>query len=251
MVASSYSAREAGDRSRTSGFPSRFRTSGQRWVPLVGLISLLGWGCSIDIKESVGPLVPVPNLTGQVLSNGVPVIGLRVRLEDASDSTIAGDATDGSGRFEFSQIGKGDWSLRFESESATDFARVTYEFSFVTTDTSLVVPSVDVALRGFEITAPEDLSVEPVPGFFSPLLFTWEDAAARQTQVRFFEADDGEAIWYSTSSATNSARWNGIGTENDYVSVPVTAGQYRWRLRMQETGGLEYLTQYRQITFAP
>ncbi len=102
------------------------------------------------------------------------------------------------------------------------------------------------------VLAPEDSSAAPVPGFFSPLDFSWEGHFG-PTQVQLFEtvAGGGTSIWYSITVDQSSARWNGIGTENDHVGIPVAAGQYRWRLQVDGNGGLEYMTHYRTITLAP
>lgn len=225
-----------------------------RWGRHLALssVSLFGIGCSVDLHEVTGPLVPVPNVQGQVLRDSIPAPGLRVRLQDGAGNTLSSERTNESGLFGFAEVGEGNWSVRVESGLPTDFARVTYEFSFLSADTSLTVPSLEIDLREMRTLAPEDSSVASVPGFFSPLTFTWEGRPGPK-QVRFFEtsAAGGEAIWYSVSDDVSSMRWNGLGTENSYVAVPISGGEYRWRLRWIEPGGPEYLTHYRHITLVP
>ena len=62
--------------------------------------------CSPDLREVTGPIIPFPNVTGQVVREGTPASDLKVKIEFVqSESLRAEDRTDGAGRFAFAGIG--------------------------------------------------------------------------------------------------------------------------------------------------
>jgi hypothetical protein len=205
--------------------------------------------CSPDLRESFGPRVPVPNVTGMVVRAGAPAADRKVKLvETVTDSTRASDRTDVAGRYFLTGVGAGDWTIEASSNDPTDFASVTYRFLFVSADTTLEVPDLDLSLRGFEWKKPEH-DREPLPGFLSPLAFEWEpsDVPGLTVQVRVYDADY-RPLWFSEKLASRKVNWNGFGNQGEYVGRPVQPGTIRVRLRLEpDDGEEEYSTAYRSF----
>jgi hypothetical protein len=215
-------------------------------------VILFALGCSPDLHEVVGPLVPVPNVTGQVLRDAIPVADIKVKLEVTdTDSTVADVRTDARGRFAFAEVGTGRWTVRADSRDPSDFAKVTYGFVFLAPDTSLEIPPLEITLDGLEALVPEDDAILPVPSFTSPVRFEWrrpEDPTAA-VQVRIF-GTTGEAFWYSERIFDEFAVWNGFGNRGEFIGKRAESGTYRWRLRVERSGSpIEWNTANRTIVF--
>ncbi len=209
-------------------------------------------GCTADIKETVGPLIPVPNLTGSVTRDSLPIEDIKVKLvQTSTDSLFDSDRTDPTGRFGFNEVGAGDWTLKVKSSDPADFAGVEIDFVFASAETTFDTPPLELSLAGFGVSAPENGDTLSTPGFSSPLGFTWTipEGSTETAQIRFY-AETGEPIWYSDPIAGESLLWNGLGNRGEYVGQFVTAGTYRWRVRVESNDTpIQSTTEYREIIF--
>jgi hypothetical protein len=218
----------------------------------IAALALLCVGCTPDLKETVGPRVPVPNVTGRVVRGGLPVLDIEVELEDtATDTTVADERTDTDGRFAFAEVGPGTWTVQVKSDDPDDFARVKFEFAFTSVDTMLDVPTMDISRNGLALVQPEDGDSTVVPDLFNPITFMWdwpEDQAAPRFQVRLYVLDGGP-FWFSQKIRETSIRWNGLGNQEMSQGEFAQLGAHWWRLRIEDESDLEYDTESRFVTF--
>lgn len=213
-----------------------------------GLISLLiiMVGCSADLHEDAGPLVPFPNVTGRVCRDGEPLAGFAVELEDTvADTTVETRYTDESGDYGFSGVGSGKWTVRVNSGEPLDFERATFEFTFATEDSTLDVPLVDMSRRGLALLQPLDGESRVPPTLWDRLDFEWtwpnEDHPRFEVRLRA----SGESTFWSEKTNETSYSWNGVGDQG--TAVP--PGDYSWHIRVEGEGTLEYRTETRTLTF--
>ena len=210
----------------------------------LALTLLLFGGCSPDLQENLGPLVPVPNVTGTVLRAGSPVADRKVKLiETASDSTWDSARTDALGYYAFSAVGAGDWTVDVSSSDSLDFASVTSRFVFATEDTSASIPALDLSLHGLKMKKPDTAAPVPRPTFLSPVEFEWElpDLPNVTVQIRLY-TDAYEPVWFSEKLTTGAVAWNGLCNQGDFRGRPVAAGSYLYRLRVEPDEGAEEMT---------
>lgn len=223
--------------------------------PVVGslgavLVLILG-GCSPDLQETAGPIVPYPNLRGTVVRDSTPVFDRKVKLAVGdTDSTFAEDRTDRDGNYAFSEIAEGLWTIKVSSSDPGDYASISCSFILATTDEETVIPPIDLSVRGLIVDAPQDGAALPLPGFSSPLEFRWTPPAGEgwEAQVRVYDAQ-GASVWYSVKDDVDHVLWNGIGNQGSAQNRPVEAGSYQWRIRIEYDGSaVEYNTGYRDLT---
>jgi hypothetical protein len=222
-------------------------------VLTLGLLAFVLDGCSPDLHETVGPLVPFPNVTGRVVRDGVPVVNIEVELENVvTDSTYDDDRTDAEGIFAFSEVGPGQWEVQVDSRDSTAFGRVAFEFVFTTEDTMLEVPTMDISLEGLALEQPPDGQRRPAPDLFNPMTFRWGwddvDREIRRYQIRLY-VPGGVGFWFSPKVTETRILWNGLGNQQSSEGNSVEPGEYRWQLRLEGQDGLEYTTADRFIIF--
>ncbi len=214
-----------------------------------GLLS----GCSPETHESVGPLVPVPNVTGRILRDGAEAEGIQVDLILVpADSTLASVETDDDGEYVFTDVGAGSLMIEAEGEENGDFEDLAYSFVFFSTDTMLQIPDLDISSAALQSLAPQDSAVVATPNLFNPVEFAWQWADEGDPLPRFrvrFYTMSGDQIWYSEKLRELEIPWNGIGSEGEFEGRPVGPGQYRWRLRVYGEDTREFTTDYRHIEF--
>lgn len=217
------------------------------WRVMILALTLALSGCAPEFHESVGPTVPVPNLFGRVLRAGDGAADLSLSLEDSAEAEQASARTDRRGAYRFDQVPAGVWALRIDSEEATDFARLTYEFVLEDPEVGLTLPDFEIGLGTFEIEDPDPGADEDLPGFFSPLEFRWKGLEG-ELQVRLYRDADGAPVWFSASTGADFVRWNGLGNQGEFRNVAVPAGDYRWRVRIDRGGSLRTYTAYQDLT---
>jgi hypothetical protein len=211
---------------------------------------LLLAGCSPDLQETLGPVVPFPNVTGMIVREGIPVVDRKVKLEAPSvDSTLAEDRTDTAGLYEFTGVAPGTWVLKVSSSDAGDFQDVTCEVSLSEEGERLTAPEMDLSLRGVGFRQPADGAEVGRPTPASPVEFQWDKPTdpEREVQVRVYDAV-GEAVWYGPKSTDDRVSWNGLGNRNNYTNRLVPPGSYSWKLRVEIDGStLEHTTASRAL----
>ncbi len=219
-------------------------------LPLALALALVS--CSPDLQESVGPRIPIPNVSGLVVRGGVPVSDRKVKLADtATDSTQATDRTDAAGRFYFSEVGAGDWTIKVSSSDPGDFASVTYQFVFSTAETTMDVAVLELSMRGMEMKKPDDGAETKLPSFIEPLHFEWNPPGdlPGTVQVRLYDST-GQPFWFSGKLRATQVDWNGIGNQGDRAGRPAGPGSYTWRLRHEtDNTTLESSTGYHTVSF--
>lgn len=219
-----------------------------RWIPLLVPVAFVA--CSVDLHETVGPRVPVPNINGQVVRRGTPLGGRKVKLEPTNvDSTFDTDRTDADGRYAFLLADSGAWTIRYDGVDASEWNRVTWDFHLPSADSSVAVPMIDAA-SGCSLDSPADSGTVAVPSLFAPLEFHWsypEDAAALQAQLRLY-AEDGSPVYFSNRTSAGTVRWNGLKNQGSGAGRPVTPGVYKWRMVLEDPV-FQYTTEYRGVTF--
>ncbi|MEZ4647881.1 MAG: carboxypeptidase-like regulatory domain-containing protein [Candidatus Eisenbacteria bacterium] len=216
----------------------------------LGLVTMLLLGapaCSPDYHETVGPTVPVPNLFGRVTREGAAAPDLKLAIEDSAEVELSAARTNSGGWFEFEEVPAGAWTVRIDSQEPTDFARLTYEFTFLDPEAGLTLPDLEIGLGEFDVKKPNEGAQEPVPGFFSPLEFRWSGLGGEK-QIRFYRDSDGAPVWFSAKTTADIVRWNGIGNQGEFQNVSVPPGDYRWRIRVDGAGTVRYYTAYRALT---
>ncbi|MDM7916362.1 MAG: carboxypeptidase-like regulatory domain-containing protein, partial [Candidatus Eisenbacteria bacterium] len=230
----------------------------KRIVPsLAALLLLPVLGCSPDLREELGPIVPFPNVQGTVVRAGAPAEGLKVRLlETATDSARSEDRTAPDGRYAFSEVGAGEWTLEARSNDPADFSSVTYPFAFGTPDTSLEAPPLEMSLRGLALGSPADGDTLPVASPAAPLTFSWiapqlpPQVQGVTIQVRVYDGQ-GDPVWYSEKVGAASVRWNGLQNRGSGTNRPASPGAYSWKLRMEIDGSvIEWTTSRRSFLFS-
>lgn len=217
------------------------------------LAGLLLCACSADLHESVGPRVAVPNVSGRIVRAGAGLDEVPVALTLVpGDATLALVETNRDGEYVFSDVGAGSLMVAAESDQVGDFADVAYSFVFFSADTALEIPDLDLSMAALESRDPPDGEQRSTPNLFAPVTFAWQWAGEEDPRPRFrvrFYTLSGEQIWLSEKTRDMQVNWNGIGSEGEFESVPVSSGEYRWRLRVYGEDGREFTTEYRRIVF--
>lgn len=219
---------------------------------LTGLVvlALVAGGCAPDLKEAVGPVIPLPNVTGQVLRDGRPAAGIKVKLETApAESLRAEDRTDTEGRFAFDGVEAGAWILKITAVDPGDYARIAWEFELPSADEVYEVPRMEISADGLEADSPDDSAEVDVPSLFRPVTFTWRNPArdTRKVQVRVYR-DSGELVWVTDDLDLEAIEWNGLANRGVEAGKLARPGRYTWRLRTDE-GSLERSTGSRTLIF--
>jgi len=206
-------------------------------------------GCSVDLKDSMGPLVPIPNVTGTLTRHGAPLVDEKVKLRDLSGAEIDSDRTDARGRYEFSGVPAGTWELRVRTDVPGDFETVTVMFD-VPESVTVDLPPADVFSFGCDTRDPKDGEALATPSFFQPLEFKWNqpDRSVAWMNARLYDASD-QAVWYSTKDVETSALFNGIGNQGPYAGQTIPAGEYWWRLKVGLADSIEATTAPQMVRF--
>lgn len=213
----------------------------QRALLVAGL--WLAAGCSVDVKDGIGPLLPVPNVAGQALRAGAPAGGLDAELRDAETAETVGSTVTQGGRFEFADIPPGHWEIKVSGDDPGDFDSVSRTLLLANADSLYELPDFEVWAYGCAVLEPQDGSSLPRPNLFAPLTFRWTLPSGSNRELDWVRAylytAAGDQVWTSDRILAAEVAWNGIGNEGDFAGLPVAAGAYYWRLKLAFTDSLE------------
>jgi hypothetical protein len=201
-------------------------------ICLVTLMLLVA-GCSRDFHDGVGPRVPIPNVEGGVLRQGVGAASLRVEVRDiATHDVLASDRTDALGLYGLGVVPVGHWEIKVSGAVPGDFDSETREFDVTDSLRSARLEPFDISARGASPTEPEADAHVPVPTLGQPLTFQWTPpgTAILTARVQLYDST-GADVWISVQTDQDQILWNGIGNQSSYQGQPVPAGRYDWRVK--------------------
>jgi hypothetical protein len=201
-------------------------------------------GCSPNVRDGMGPRVPIPGITGTVTRGGAPAGSIHVELRDATGSTkVASASTDASGLYGFPPEG-GSWQVRANGGVGADFASVERVFSSV--DGHAVVSALDLSSAGMAMLAPADgASMPPAP---DSVAFRWRPPTRSVLSARVQLYDSaGAAVWYSGSTSDSVAWWSGRANQGAFSGSAAPRGRYTWRIRFAFPDSSEARTGKREL----
>lgn len=207
-------------------------------------------GCSPDMKDGLGPRVPVPNVSGRVERDGVAASAVDVSVRDPNDaSTIADAKTDANGSYVVAAPA-GVWEVKVKGRIPGDFASVIRGFVVSSTGQRVSMDSLDIFAYQAALVAPADAAMLALPSPSNPVTFRWSPPRHAITSVRAQLYDgSGEAVWFSAKSSDSSAVWNGRGNQGAFTGVDLPAATYTWRVKFDLPDSSEARTLSRTVTF--
>lgn len=206
-------------------------------------IALLVGACSPDVRDGLGPQVPIPNVTGTALRAEQPVDGLDAEIEDAeSGETLATTVTQ-DGHFSFAEIPAGRWQIKVSGADAGDFDSVSRSFEVISPDEPQPPLQFEVWAFGCQTLEPTAGAHLPRPNLFAPLTFRWLNPSGAGTELDWVRVTvytgAGQQVWTSEKVVATEISWNGVANAGDLAGQAVSAGDYYWRLRVAFVDSLE------------
>lgn len=231
----------------------RARRCGCRALWLAGALAggvLTQAGCSPDMKDGLGPRVPVPNVSGRVERDGVGASGLDVTVRDPSDDSTTADAkTDANGSYVVA-VPAGVWEVKVKGRIPGDFASVIRGFVVSSAGQRVSMDSLDIFAYQAGLVAPADAATLALPSSSDPATFRWSPPRRAITSARAQLYDgSGEAVWFSAKSSDSSAVWDGTGNQGAFTGVDLPAATYTWRVKFDLPDSSEARTPSRTVTF--
>lgn len=189
-------------------------------------------------------------IAGRVLLNGAPAGGVKIKLEDQSQKTIAETASGSDGRYNFSNLaasGSGynvvfaqEWNTHFNLEQVVSWAWLGPVA--VQNGASAQMPDVDVSLLGFEPGKPaanatfSAASISPS----NPIKFEWSAyPQATKYWVDLAHGQNQNVIWQAVAQGT-SLNFNGKLSNG----AQIQPGDYWWGVGARRDLGGYKLTVY-------
>lgn len=198
-------------------------------------------GCSPDIHEGVGPRVPVPDVTGEVMRGGSAADNLDVDLRTVEGAVVVqSTATDARGAYAFYEIEPGDWEIKASGDMAGDFDAVSRVVRTVAVAGIKDVPRMNIDAMGAALLEPHDSVTVATPNPFQWMTFRFvlPDAEILWARVQVYE-DSGVAVWSSDRALDSEVLWNGVGNRGEHEGRIVAPGDYRWRVKFQFPDSME------------
>ena len=224
------------------------------WTPPLAAALLAGVlaqvGCSPDLKDGLGPRVPVPNVTGRVERDGVAASGIDVSVRDPrDDSTIADAKTDADGSYVV-VAPAGVWEVKAKGKILGDFASVTRGFIVTNVGQQVSMDSLDIFAYEAALVAPSDAATLGLPTGPDPVTFRWSPPrhAILSARAQLYNAS-GEAVWFSAKSSDSSAVWDGVGNQGSFTGSGLPEGAYTWRVKFDLPDSSEARTPSWRLSF--
>jgi hypothetical protein len=210
----------------------------------------VAFGCSVDVRDGVGPRNPVPNVHGIVLRNSHPAGNLIVELRTIEDAiTLAETSTNSEGVFAFADVAAGRWEVKVNGDIDGDFDSISRAFLLEDSMAGAVLEPVDIFSFGAGVLEPADSVSMAAPNPFSTIGFSWKnpDKTLLWARVQLYNSD-GAPVWYSSKEPVEQAEWNGLGNRGEYTGELMGAGQYSWRIKYAYSESLEARSDPRDLT---
>ena len=206
-------------------------------------------GCSPDMKDGLGPRVPIPNVSGSADRDGAAASALDVSVRDPEGNTVVSAKTDANGSYVLATPA-GTWEVRIKGKLPCDFDSVTRDFVIAGTGERIAIEPMDIFAYGAGLGAPSDLATLALPTQATPAAFRWRNPARAFSSARAQLFDSaGDAVWFSTKSADSSATWDGTGNQGSGTGSPAPAGAYTWRVKFEFPDTSAARTATRRVTF--
>lgn len=222
----------------------------RRFAAVLVVLALGGLAaCAPDFQDGAGPRVPTPNVLGQVLRDSAEAEDLGAVLRTQADAFVVAEVeTDDDGEYAFADVDSGNWEVKVSGAEPGDWHSVSREFELVHPDSIIVLPTFDILAYGAIALEPDDGGSNPLPTVFQPLHFRWTLPDLEVTWARVYVFDsEGYDVWSSAKEPVAEAAWNGLGSSGEYEGMPVPAGTYSWRVKMELGNGQECRLAYRTL----
>jgi len=205
--------------------------------------------CSPDMKDGLGPRVPVPNISGRAERDGVPVSALDVAVRDPEGNTVESAKTDANGSYALAAP-PGAWEVKVKGKLPGDFDSVTRDLVIAGSGDRIALGPMDIFAYGAGLGAPSDDASLARPTQAAPATFRWTPPARIFTSARAQLFDSaGAAVWTSPKSTDSSATWNGAENQGSASGSPAPAGAYTWRVKFEFPDTSAARTATRRILF--
>jgi len=206
-------------------------------------------GCSPDMKDGLGPRVPVPNISGRAERDGASASALDVSVRDPAGNTVESAKTDANGSYALAAP-PGTWEVKLKGKLTGDFDSVTRNLVIAGSSDRVALGPMDIFAYGAGLSAPSDASILARPAQATPATFRWGTPARIFTTARAQLFDSaGAAVWYSPKSADSSATWNGTENQGSASGSPAPAGAYTWRVKFEFPDSSAARTATWRVTF--
>jgi len=199
----------------------------------LALAALLLTSCSPDMKDGLGPRVPVPNISGRAERDGASASALDVSVRDPAGNTVESAKTDANGSYALAAP-LGTWEVKLKGKLPGDFDSVTRDLVIAGAGDRVALGPMDIFAYGAGLVAPSDASILALPIQATPATFRWSLPTRVFTSARAQLFDSaGAAVWYSPKSADSSATWSGTENQGSASGSPAPAGAYTWRVKFE------------------
>ena len=206
--------------------------------------------CAPDFKDSVGPRVPVDNVSGRAERDGTGATSLDVSVRNPTDNASIGSTKTDAGGYYAVAAPPGTWEVRIRGKVSGDFESVTRGFVISGDQQKVDLPPVDVFAYGTTLLQPDDSASLAVPTDTSLASFRWSRPTRPYTSARIQIFDSaGAAVWYSLKTTDSSATWDGRGNQGPYIGTAVPPAKFTWRLKFELPDSSEARTRSRTVLF--
>jgi len=189
-------------------------------------------GCSPNMKDGIGPRVPIVNVSGEAERNGTAAPRLDVSLRNPTDNTVVGSAkTDANGAYGLAAP-VGVWEVKIKGKLPGDFDSVTRGLVIAASGERIAIEPLDVFAYGSGLVSPSDSATLALPNHGRQTTFRWRNPARAfsSTRAQLFDST-GAAVWYSAKSTDSSATWDGTWNQGSAAGTSAPAGNYSWRVK--------------------
>ncbi len=208
------------------------------------------FACNPDVRDGLGPIIPIPNVEGVVLRAGLPAAALKVEIRDEQGVSLMDVDSDSNGGYGFAELPAGNWEVKVSGSDPSDFDSISRAFVLADSGDLHIMPILDIHAGGATTLTPEPGELLPRPSPREPVAFNWElpELAINSARVNLYD-EVGVPVWSSQKDSTSTAQWNGIGSEIGYRDQIVAGDNYTWRVKLELADGTEARLANRLLSF--